>query len=80
MPRANMDSQDSPRPGLGGSHHLPPYNILYAWPQGQHPHVILSRDFQVGSPEILEIETPTTLEAYNFLCRHMIEVRSEAKL
>jgi hypothetical protein len=24
-PRANTDSQDSPRPGLGGSHHLPPY-------------------------------------------------------
>jgi hypothetical protein len=29
---ANTDSQDSPRPGLGGSHHLPPYNILCAWP------------------------------------------------
>jgi hypothetical protein len=31
--RANMDLQDSPRPRLGGSHHLPPYNILCAWPQ-----------------------------------------------
>ncbi len=39
---ANMDSQDSPWPGLGGSHHLPPYSILYAWPHGQHPNVILS--------------------------------------
>jgi len=29
-PWANMDSQDSPWPGLGGSHHLPPYSILYA--------------------------------------------------
>jgi hypothetical protein len=29
-PRANTDSQNSPRPGLGGSHHLPPYNILCA--------------------------------------------------
>jgi hypothetical protein len=28
-PRAYMDSQNSLRPKLGGSHHLPPYNILY---------------------------------------------------
>ncbi len=28
-PRAYMDLQDSPRPELGKSHHLPPYNILY---------------------------------------------------
>jgi len=49
-PRANTDSQDSPRPGLGGSHHLPPYSILYAWPQGQHPNVILSWNSQVGVP------------------------------
>jgi len=26
--RAYTDSQDSPRPELGGSHHLPPYSIL----------------------------------------------------
>jgi hypothetical protein len=24
----NTDTQDSPRPGLGGSHHLPPYSTL----------------------------------------------------
>jgi hypothetical protein len=29
-PRATIDSQDSPRFGLGGSHHLPPYSILFA--------------------------------------------------
>jgi hypothetical protein len=45
--RANTDPQDSPRLGLGGSHHLPPYSILYAWPQDQHPNDILSRDPQV---------------------------------
>jgi len=28
-PWANSDSLDSPQPGLGGSHHLPPYSILY---------------------------------------------------
>jgi hypothetical protein len=47
-PRANMDSQDSPRLRLRGNHHLPPYSILCAWPQGQHPNVILSWDSQVG--------------------------------
>ncbi len=40
--QANMDSQDSPWLRLGGSHHLPPYNILCVWPHGQHPNVILS--------------------------------------
>ncbi len=49
--RANTDSQNSPRPGLEGSHHLPPYGILYAWPHGQHSNVILSRDSQVGVPK-----------------------------
>jgi hypothetical protein len=44
---ANTNSQDLPRPGLGGSHHLPPYNILCAWPWDQHPNDILSRDSQV---------------------------------
>ncbi len=29
-PWANTDSQDSPPPRLGGSQHLPPYNILCA--------------------------------------------------
>ncbi len=31
-PQADTDTQDSPRPGLGGSHHIPLYSILYAWP------------------------------------------------
>jgi hypothetical protein len=30
--------------------------------------------------EIPEIGTPVTLEAHNFLCRPLIEVRSKAKL
>jgi hypothetical protein len=44
----NTDSEDSPWPRLGVSHHLPPYSILYAWPRDQHPNVILSLDSQVG--------------------------------
>jgi hypothetical protein len=53
-----MDSQDSPWPGLGGSHHLPPYNILCAWPRGQHPTVISSRDSQVGIPKFPKLGLP----------------------
>ncbi len=45
---SNLDSQDSPRPGLGGIHHLPPYNILCASSRSPHPNGILSRDSQVG--------------------------------
>ncbi len=32
------------------------------------------------TPKILEIGTPTTLEAHNFLCRPLIEVRFKEKL
>ncbi len=79
-PQTNTNSQNSPWPRLGGSHHLPPYSVLCVQPQGQHPNVILSPDSQVRSFEILKIGTPKTLEAHNFVCRPPIEVRCEAKL
>jgi hypothetical protein len=44
----NSNSQDSSQPRLGGSHHLPPYSILCAFPQGPHPNGILYQDSQVG--------------------------------
>ncbi len=44
----NTNTQDSPRPGLGGSHHLPPYSIFCASPQGPHRNGFLSQDSQVG--------------------------------
>jgi hypothetical protein len=56
--RANMDSQDSPWPRLGGSYHLPPYSIFCAWSQGQHPNVILSQDPQVGVPKFPKLGLP----------------------
>jgi len=74
-PRAYMESQDSPWPGLGGSQNLPSYNILYDWPWGLHLNVIFSQDFQFGSPKILEIGTPAIL-----LSRPLIEVRYKTKL
>jgi hypothetical protein len=42
-PQASTNSQDLSRLGLGGSHHLPPYNILYGLPWGLHPNVIFLR-------------------------------------
>jgi len=48
----NSDSQNSPQPGLGGSRHLPLYNILCASPGGPHPNGILFQDSQVGVPKL----------------------------
>jgi hypothetical protein len=48
----NTDSLDSPWPGLGGSHHLPPYSILYITPPQLHPNVTFSRDSQSGVPKL----------------------------
>jgi hypothetical protein len=41
-------TQDSPQPGFGGSHHLPPYSILCNFPPRLHPNGSFSRDSQVG--------------------------------
>jgi hypothetical protein len=48
----NTDSLDSPRPKLGGSHHLPPYSIICVCPQDLHPNDFLSRDSQGGVPKL----------------------------
>jgi len=47
----NTDTQDSPRPGLGGSHHLPPYSILCDSPRRPHPNGYFSQDSRAGVPE-----------------------------
>jgi hypothetical protein len=57
-PRANTNSQDSPRPRLEGSYHLPPYSILCAWPWNQDPNVILSQDSHL---RFLQLWRPITL-------------------
>ncbi len=76
----NMDTQDSPRPKLGGSHHLPPYSILYGWPRSLHPNGFSLSGLPSGSPEIPPTGTLATLEPHNFASRPPIEVRSKAKL
>ncbi len=42
----HLDSLDSPRPGLGGSHHLPPYSILCSSRWRLHSNGSFSRDSQ----------------------------------
>ncbi len=57
-PHANMDSQDSPHLELGGSHHRPPYSIIYAWPWDQHSNVILSQDSQMWVSKFPKLGLP----------------------
>jgi hypothetical protein len=56
--RATLDSLDSPRPGFGGRHHLPPYSILYITPPRPHPSGFLSRDSQSGVPKLSQFGLP----------------------
>ncbi len=54
----NTDTQDSPRPGLGGSHHLPPYSILCSSPRRLHPNGYFSRDSRVGVSKSRQMGLP----------------------
>ncbi len=54
----NTDTQDSPQPGLGGGHHLPPYSILYDSPQSPHPNGYFSRDSWVRVPKSRQMGLP----------------------
>jgi hypothetical protein len=57
-PRANLDSLDSPRPGLGGSHHFPPYSILCSSSLHLHPNGSFFRDSQSGVPKLSRFGLP----------------------
>ncbi len=54
----NTDTQDSPQPGLGGSHHLPPYSILCSSPRRLHPNGYFSRDSRVGVSKSCQMGLP----------------------
>jgi hypothetical protein len=63
----NTDTQDSPRPGLGGSHCLPPYSILCNSRRRWHPNGYFSRDSRVGVSKlsragVLDLWTPISLD------------------
>jgi len=75
--------QDSPRLELGGSHHLPPYSIIYNTPRGLHPNGSFSRDSQVGVPKLSRNcpdWSPGTSNAHNSRLQSLIATRSESKL
>jgi hypothetical protein len=57
-PRANSDSQDTPRPGLRRCHHHTPYSILCVTPQRGHPNGFLSRDSQSAIPKLSRFGLP----------------------
>jgi hypothetical protein len=60
--------QDSPRPGLGGSHHLPPYSIFCNASLRLQPKGSFSRDSQVGVSKLSRNcpgWSPGTLNAHN---------------
>jgi hypothetical protein len=57
-PQATLDSLDSPRPGLGRSHHLLPYSILCVAPPRPHPSGSLSHDSQNGVPKLSRFGLP----------------------
>jgi hypothetical protein len=57
-PRVTLDSLDSPRPRLRGSHHLPPYSILCVAPPRLHPSGCLSWDSQSGVPKLSQFGLP----------------------
>jgi hypothetical protein len=65
-PRATLDLQDSPRPGLKGTHHLPPYSILCTSLRHPHPNGFLSRDSQKGVPELCRFGLPGLCEVITF--------------
>ncbi len=76
----NMDTQDSSQLELGGSHHLPPYSILFISSRGPHPNGFSLPGLLSGSLEIAQTRTPMTLESHNFANRPWIEVQSKTKL
>jgi hypothetical protein len=65
----HFDTQDSPRPGLGGSHHLPPYSIFCAAPRRLHPNGSFSWDSQVGVPKLSRVRVPELRELISPDCQ-----------
>ncbi len=73
---------NSPRPGLRGSHHLPPYSILCVSPPRLHPNGSFSRDSQIGVPKLSRNcpgWNPRTLGARNSRLPSLITIRSKPK-
>ncbi len=62
-------TQDSPWPGLGGSHHLPPYSILCSSSRDLHPNDTFSQDSQVGVLKLSRVGVPGLWELISPDCK-----------
>ncbi len=69
----HFDTFDSPRPRLEGSHHLPPYNILYSSMPRLHPNGSFSRDSQRGVPKLSWVGVPGLWELISPNCDIRLE-------
>jgi len=74
-PHAYTNSQNSPWPKLKGNHH---FHLIVFFMLGHGVYTQMS--FCLGIPKIIEIGTPTILEAHNFVWKPPIEVRFKPKL
>jgi hypothetical protein len=54
----HLDTHDTPRPGLEGSHHLPSYSILCSFARRLHPNGSFSWDSQGGVPTLSRFGLP----------------------
>jgi hypothetical protein len=65
----NTNTQDSPWPELGGSHHLLPYSILCNSRRRLHPNGYFSWDSQVGVPKLSRVGVPKLWTSISLDCR-----------
>ncbi len=78
-PRANSDSQDSPRLGFGGSHHLPPLQYTLCLSTRPTSKWLFVLGLPSGNPEIAKIRIPANLEPHNLVCKPLIKMWFKAK-
>jgi hypothetical protein len=79
-PRANLDSHDTPRPGLGRCHHHIPYSIFCDSPRHLHSNVTFSRDSRNGVLKLSRMcpgWTLGTLDSHNSSPQPRIGTRFE---
>jgi len=59
--------QDTPQPGLGGSHHLPPYSILYDTPPRVHQMALFPGTLKLESRNCPEIVSGGVLKLWELI-------------
>jgi hypothetical protein len=69
----HFDTFDSPRPGLKGSHHLPPCSIICSSPPKLHPNGSFSWDSQGGVLKLSQVGVPGLWEFISPDCNFRLE-------